>query len=222
MGRKGMKGFLKGVHKKHDSDDEAEAGQADHTNTSAAAGKPSEHPKPAPAAAPSTAPELPPQGGDSGSDGSEDEGGSKGPETRAKVLQRHKRVGVSVSQLSSLWPTLRPPGPFGCPPGFPSPTSTLPWDPAATGKGSCTGLPLYRSNGTCVLGVTVSSLPAPRGVKGAHFHWRLWPPCTTRTPAQHATFARHTPLPQELLAHKKVVQKLGAKKKVCCLGGALC
>ncbi|GLC46713.1 hypothetical protein PLESTB_001355500 [Pleodorina starrii] len=96
MGRKGMKGFLKGAHKQRGSDDEDAEAPAQQPSTSA--------PKPAAAATapcapaatqPATAaPPEKPAGGDD-DDSGDDEGDSKGPETRGKMLQRHKREMVA-------------------------------------------------------------------------------------------------------------------------------
>ncbi|KAG2482912.1 hypothetical protein HYH03_018192 [Edaphochlamys debaryana] len=99
MGRRGMKGFLKGPkgHKADSSDDEAAApapapapeGGADAAPSTS---KPAAAPQPAQAKA--AEPKVAAGGGGGGSDsesGSDDEGGHKGPETRGHMLQRHKR-----------------------------------------------------------------------------------------------------------------------------------
>ncbi|KXZ45272.1 hypothetical protein GPECTOR_56g368 [Gonium pectorale] len=92
MGRKGMKSFLKGVHKQHGSDDEAPA------PSEAPAEQPSttSQSKPAASQQPAAAPAQPPKAAAKADDGSDEEsgdeeGGAKGPETRGKLLQRHKR-----------------------------------------------------------------------------------------------------------------------------------
>ncbi|GLI70062.1 hypothetical protein VaNZ11_014833 [Volvox africanus] len=86
MGRKGMKGFLKGVHKHQSSDDEAadttpEQPSTTETKTAATPEQPStENRKQAATDKPADK-----------ADGGDDDGDGSGPETRGQMLQRHKR-----------------------------------------------------------------------------------------------------------------------------------
>lgn len=101
MGRKGMKGFLKGAHK-HPGEEDAGDGAPEQASTSsgvnaggAVGPAPPTPPKPAPAKAaaaqPAPAPAAAAASG-SGDEDSSDDGGHKGPETRARMIQRHKRA----------------------------------------------------------------------------------------------------------------------------------
>ncbi|GIL44074.1 hypothetical protein Vafri_1633 [Volvox africanus] len=86
MGRKGMKGFLKGAHKHHSSDDEAadttrEQPSTSETKTAATPEQPSiENGKQAAKDKPADK-----------ADGGDDDRDGSGPETRGQMLQRHKR-----------------------------------------------------------------------------------------------------------------------------------
>ncbi|GFR39954.1 hypothetical protein Agub_g32 [Astrephomene gubernaculifera] len=89
MGRRGMKSFLKGAHKQHGSDDEAADAAPEQPSTSAPKAPASQSAQPPKAADPQPVKAADAHDADDSDD--DEEGGSKGPETRGKMLQRHKR-----------------------------------------------------------------------------------------------------------------------------------
>jgi hypothetical protein len=128
MGRKGTKGFLKGVHARAgpeaaDSDDDkpaaapstaAEGSEAASAGATAAPASTSGSAKAAAAPAkaedkPSSSKPAPAADSDADDDDDDDDDGAKGPETRGKMLKRHKRVRVSPGASEPLrrcarWP----------------------------------------------------------------------------------------------------------------------
>lgn len=100
------KGFKKSAGKPHEVEDEAAPAAApEHEHAKEEAAKPAHAPAPAAPAPSKPAAKAEEHAAHSDSDDDSDDGGEKGPETRGKMLQRHKKVrtvGRRTVQLFAL------------------------------------------------------------------------------------------------------------------------